>query len=149
MIYRDPKCVFVADSPGLAEVIVLWLTDHDIEAEVMNPATLGGLVGLTWLSRTGVSASGIEVWVKDVAQAGQARDLIAQRSAQLAADAAERSAGDEIMVVCEECGKENVCPGSEAGKVLSCQHCAGYVDVPDPSGGSELPEGEDEPSEEI
>ena len=85
MIFRDPKCVFVGDSTGLAEVIVLWLTDHDIEAEVMNPATLGGLVGLTWLSNTGVSASGIEVWVKDPAQAEQARDLIAQRSARLAA----------------------------------------------------------------
>ena len=149
MIFRDPKCVFVGDSPALAEVIVLWLTDHDIEAEVMNPATLGGLVGLTWLSNTGVSASGIEVWVKDPAQAEQARDLIAQRSARLAAAAAERSAGDEILVVCEDCGKESVCPASDAGKVLSCQHCGGYIDVPDPSGDPDLPEGEDETAEEI
>ena len=142
MIYRDPKCIFVAESLGRAEVIVLWLADHDIAAEVMNPATLGGLDGLTWLSRTAVGASGIEVWVLDPTQAGQARELIAQHAEWLAAQAAERSAAGEIEVVCEECSKGSVFPGSEAGKVLECQHCSEYVDVPDSAMDPDWSEGE-------
>ena len=63
MIYRDPKCVFVADSLGLAEVVATWLRGQEIPAEVMNPSTLGGLLGLTPYSLTAVSATGIEVWV--------------------------------------------------------------------------------------
>jgi hypothetical protein len=148
MINRDPKCVFVADSPGLAGVIALWLSDHGIAAEVMNPATLGGLDGLTWLSRTGVSASGIEVWVLDPALAGQARELVAQHSERLAAQAAERGAGADIEAVCEACGKPSVFPGSEAGKVIECRHCGEYLDVPDPAAGPDFPEEEGEAPEE-
>jgi hypothetical protein len=131
MIYRDPRCVFVADSLGLAEVIVVWLADHGIPAEVMNPTTLGGLDGLTWLSSTAVGASGLEVWVMDPAQAGPARDRIAEHRAQLAAHADEREAGGQITALCEDCGKESSFPGSEAGKVLNCLHCGEYIDVPD------------------
>jgi hypothetical protein len=142
MINRDPKCVFVAESLGHAEVIALWLTDHEIAADVMNPATLGGLDGLTWLSRTGVGASGIEVWVLDPAQAGPARELVAQHAQRLAAQAAERSAAGEIEVLCEACGKRSVFPGSEAGKVLECQHCSEYVDVPESAMDPDWSEGE-------
>jgi ribosomal protein L37AE/L43A len=148
MIYRDPKCVFVADSPAQAQLIVVWLADHNIAAEAMNQSTLGGLEGLTWLSRTGVSASGIEVWVLDPAQADQARDLIAQHSAQLATKAAERSAAGDIEATCEDCGGVNVVPGSEAGKVWTCRHCGEYMDVPDPSEAPELSEGESEAAED-
>jgi hypothetical protein len=143
MIYRDPKCVFVGDSLGLAEVVALWLTDHGIAAEVTNPATLGGLDGLTWLSRNAVSASGIEVWVQEPAQAEQARQLVAQHSAELAAKAAERGTAGDIAVVCEACGEENVFLGSEAGKVLSCESCGEYIDVPDPSAEAEFTDGEE------
>jgi len=75
MIYRDPKCVFVGDKMGIAEVVATWLREHDIPAQVMNPKTLGGLDGLTLGSRTGVAAAGVEVWVLDAADAGRAREL--------------------------------------------------------------------------
>jgi hypothetical protein len=133
MIYRDPKCVFVADTVGVGEIIVVWLANHGIEAQVMNPATLGGLDGLTWASRTGVAAGGIEVWVNDASQAAQARELLEQHATELTAKTAARNAGGDITVTCEECGKENVVPGSETGKVVNCKHCEAYMDVPDPS----------------
>jgi hypothetical protein len=53
-----PRCVFVADSLGLAEIIAGGLSDQGIAAEAMDTATLGGFDGLTWLSSTGISARG-------------------------------------------------------------------------------------------
>src|SRR4051794_14567613 len=91
MINRDPRCVFVADSLGLAEVVALWLCDQDVPAEVMDAATLGGFDGLTWLSRTAVSARGMEVWVTDPNQIPQAQVLLAEHGAALAARVAERA----------------------------------------------------------
>lgn len=132
MIYRDPKCVFVADNPGLAEVIVLFLGDNNIAAQVMNPATLGGLVGLTWLSQTGVSANGIEVWVDQAADAERARELIAQREEVLKEKAAKKKARTgTVKAECDECGKVSEFPSAEAGTVQDCLHCGEYMDVPD------------------
>jgi hypothetical protein len=148
MIYRDPKCVFVAESVGLAEVVVIYLADHDIAAQVMNPTTLGGLDGLTWLSRTGVGAGGIEVWVRDPAQATMARELLEDHAAELTARTAEGGDGADITVICEDCGKENVVPGRDAGKVVNCQHCEAYMDVPDASEGPGVAESEDDVAEE-
>lgn len=131
MIHRDPRCVFVADSPVLAEVVALWLVDQGVPARVMNPATLGGLVGLTPWSLTGVSSSGIEVWVDDAARAPQALQLLAEheqfraeKSAAPAADAAP------VEAVCEECGQVSPFPASQRGTLQECPHCGGYLDVP-------------------
>jgi nitrogen regulatory protein PII-like uncharacterized protein len=131
MIYRDPKCVYVADSVGLAEVVVLFLGERNVAARTMNLATLGGFVGLTWLSKRGVSASGIEVWVQDIADADKARRLLADYDARLTAKVSRRQSSGPIEATCEACGEKNICPGSEAGKVINCSHCNEYIDVPD------------------
>src|SRR5262249_4265530 len=131
MTNRARRCVFVAESLGLAEVVALWLTDQGIPAQVMDTATLGGLDGLSWITRTAVSARGIEVWVEDPDQIDQARLLLEQHSAALAAQAAAReSASAPIDVVCEECGEPNTFPGNQSGKVENCTHCGAYIDVP-------------------
>jgi ribosomal protein S27E len=130
MINRDPRCVFVADSLGLAEVVALWLTHQEVPAQVMDRNTLGGLEGLTF-SRTMVSSRGIEVWVMDVAQAPRASQLLEAHGAELAARAAARApASGPIDVVCDKCGQLSTFPGSASGKVENCTHCGEYVDVP-------------------
>jgi hypothetical protein len=148
MINRDPRCVYVADSLGLADVIALWLTDQGIPAQVMDAATLGGHEGLTWLSRTGVSGRGIEVWVIDPGEVSRAQLLLEEHQADLAADAADRANSSEtVEVICEDCGESNTFPGSERGKVQNCRQCGVYMDVPSDLDGWMDAEGEEEPGE--
>jgi Putative prokaryotic signal transducing protein len=143
MIYRDPKCVYVADSPAIAEVIVLFLGENNIAAQVMNPETLGGFLGLTPVSSTGVSSTGIEVWVHEPQNAERARELIAQREVLLkekAAKAASRTG--TVNATCDECGKVSEFPAAQAGTVQDCPECGEYMDVPDLE-----PDRENEPRE--
>jgi hypothetical protein len=131
MIYRDPKCVYVANSPGEAGVIVAVLAGEGIAAEAMNQATLGGLLGLTPYSATGVSAAGIEVWVHDPAQAEPAREFLAEHAARAVARAAGIPADAvPVEVECEECGESNRYPAADRGKVQTCGRCGAYLDVP-------------------
>jgi hypothetical protein len=131
MIYRDPKCVHVADSTGEASVIVAVLAGQDIAAQAMNQATLGGLLGLTPYSSTGVSSTGIEVWVLDPGQAEQARRFLAEHAERIAAESARTAAPAEpVEVECEECGKSTVFPGKDRGTVQTCNGCGAYLDVP-------------------
>jgi hypothetical protein len=139
MIYRDPKCVFVADSMSQAEAVVLMLASADVAAQVMNPATLGGLVGLTVVSPHGVSANGVEVWVTDPNQAGQAIELLGEHAVNLAARKARAAAlPAQIEAACDECGKANLFPGKECGTVQHCAYCYAYMDVPDPTEDAEI-----------
>ena len=46
MPYRDPRCVFVANDFGQADVVAGWLGGRGIPARVMNQATHGGLAAL-------------------------------------------------------------------------------------------------------
>jgi hypothetical protein len=149
VINRDPRCVFVADSLGLAEVIAGWLSDQGIEAQAMDTATLGGFDGLTWLSSTGISARGIEVWVKDLGRVAEAQALLEAHGEALAAQASRRREGDaDIEVVCEECGETNTFPAADSGKVQSCRHCGGFIDVPGEEDDLGIPDGENRADEE-
>ena len=129
MIHRDPKCVYVADNLGLAETTVVFLGQQGISAQVMNPMTLGGLVGLTWLSPTGVSANGIEVWVDDPAQAEEARQLLQAHADSKAFKVEQAVRTGKVAAICDECGKPGVFPGSQLGSVQNCPHCGAYMDV--------------------
>lgn len=131
MINRDPRCVFVADSPGVAEIVAAWLSEQGIPAQTMDGATLGGLEGLTVFSPSAVSSRGIEVWAIDPAQVSLANDLLKERSAELQAQEARNSVSlAPISLVCEECGHENIFGSNERGKVVSCVKCEAYLDVP-------------------
>ncbi len=148
MINRDERCVYVADSPGNAEVLVLWLDDQGVKAQVMNPATLGGLLGLTPFSPSGVSSTGIEIWVDDPTQATLARQLIEQHEQEIAAkrERAAQTVGP-ITVVCEECNHENIFSGEQAGSTQDCEECGAYLDVPGPEE-DDWDVGDDEEDEE-
>jgi hypothetical protein len=134
VIPRDPKCVFVASSLGLAEVVVVWLGEQGVAAQVMNPLTLGGLDGLTPWSPSGVAAAGIEVWVNDPADAPRAAQLLAEQAAAQAAKAPDAQEAGELEVTCEECSRVTAFPASRRGKVENCPECGAYLDV--------VPEGE-------
>jgi hypothetical protein len=152
---RDERCVYVADSLGSAEVIVVWLGDQGVPAQVMNGATQGGLVGLTPLSTSGVASAGFEVWVNDVSQADRARQLLEEHHRDIAAkrEEAAESVGP-VAVVCEECGHETVFAGNQAGTTQDCQECGAYLDVPGPDDDDwgavdDDEEHDDEPDENI
>src|SRR5262245_24856773 len=106
MLYRDPRCVHVANSLAEAELVAVFLEDRGIATEVMNPMTLGGLDGLTVWSRTGVSSRGIEVWVKDPIQAGPALQALEEHAGERAARQAEIAQAGPVTVECEECGTD-------------------------------------------
>jgi hypothetical protein len=138
MPYRDPRCVFVAESIAMADLVAGWLEGHDIRAEVMNRNTRGGFEGLSLVSPNGVSSNGIEVWVLDPEQAQRAVELLAEKEMQkIARTAAKEASGEPIDVVCEECGETATFPPAQRGTVQNCPHCGEYIDV-----------GEDEDEEE-
>jgi hypothetical protein len=131
VIYRDPKCVCVTADMGQAEVVADWLRQQGIGAQVMNQATLGGLLGLTPYAGAGVSSAGVEVWVEDPAQAEEAKRLLAEQMEQASARKKKAEADPTpVEVVCEDCGRATTYPGKDRGTVQNCGHCESYVDVP-------------------
>lgn len=151
MLHRDPRCVFVADSLIEAELGTSLLSQQGIDAELMNRSTLGGLEGLTPWSSSGVSARGLEIWVKNAADATKARELLEHHEELRAARAAVREkAQGTLLVVCEDCGEHSSFPASAQGSVQHCPHCDSYLDVePAGSAAEDLEYGsEDEPDEE-
>lgn len=133
MIFRDPKCVHVADSIAMANLIATWLQGQNIPAEVMNEHTLGGFEGLTgWVP--GVSQRGMEVWVTHLEQAETARRLLAEHEEQLATERVTKAAlTGTVAAECEECGKTTEFPAVQQGSVQECPHCLKWIDVPDPN----------------
>src|SRR6185369_13594934 len=55
-MHRDAKCVYVANSPGEADVVAVWLEEQGFPSRVMNMSTLGGLAGLTPFSPLAIGA---------------------------------------------------------------------------------------------
>jgi hypothetical protein len=142
MLYRDPKCVFVADTIFQADIVAAWLDGHGIRAEVMNREMMSGLVSSATSGLTGV-----EVWVLDTEQAAEAIRLLGDRAVELAT---MKPSGPPLEVECEECGEISAFPAQERGTVQTCPHCRAYIDV-EPLDGNEGPlgatdsgEGEDE-----
>ena len=133
MTDRDPKCVHVADSVATANLIVSWLSDHDIAAEVAREQSQGGIEGLTgWTA--GASENGIEVRVTHPEHAEKARQLLAAHEEQLSAERVARAAlTGTVSAECEECGKTTEFPAAQQGSVQECPHCLKWIDVPDPN----------------
>jgi hypothetical protein len=131
-MHRDPKCIYVANSPGEADVVAVWLEEQGFPSRVMNMSTLGGLPGLTPFSPLAIGAGGIEVWVLDEVRAPQAKQLLDEHSETLAKHTAALQHGAPIQVNCEECGQSSEFPAKERGSVQECPHCGAYLDVGDP-----------------
>ena len=128
-VYRDPRCVFVAESLAQAEAVIGWLGGADIAATVIEENTLGGLDGLNIF--TGVGARGWEVWVDQPDAAERARQLIADFEATRKAEQESRTG--TVDVTCEECGASTTFAATELGTIQDCPKCGAMVDVPDPA----------------
>src|SRR5258707_7287913 len=127
-MHRDSKCVYVANSPGEADIVAVWLEEQGFPTRVMNMSTLGGLAGLTPYSPLGISPDGIEVWVLDESRAPQAKQLLEEHSETLAKQAAAAQQGPPLGGCCEECGKSSEFPAKDRGTVKECPHCGAYLD---------------------
>jgi|SRR5579863_2336189 len=137
-MHRDAKCVYVANSPGEADVVAVWLEEQGFATRVMNMSTLGGIAGLTPYSPLGISPGGIEVWVLDEPKAPLAKQMLDEHSQSLvrqAAAAAEQNG--PIEVCCEECGRTAEFPAQQRGSVQECPHCGEYLDIGDPGHGAD------------
>ena len=113
----------MASDAGEADVVASGLHGLGILAEVMNQATLGGLIS-PLLS----PATGFEVWVHDPAQVPEAIQMLAD---QAMAQVAKKQPGPPLDIICEECDKSSTFPGSQRGSVQVCSHCGAYMDVED------------------
>src|SRR5688572_17338656 len=109
-VYRDPKCVHVDYNLAHAQLVVGWLSSHGIAAEVMNEMTLGGFEGLVSILPSKLSFRGVEVWVNEPANAGRARQLIAEHAAELQASRSNRTG--EVEAVCDECDQTTTFPAA-------------------------------------
>ncbi len=146
MISRDSRCVYVGDYLHEIALVIALLAEGGIEAEAMNEATFGGIEGLTSIvPRAG--QKGFEIWVKDPTQAAPARQILAQRMAEVQAVKQDReSRTGTVVVVCPSCKESSNFPASQQGTVQECVHCHKYVDVPDPNDETDWPDDFD-PSE--
>jgi hypothetical protein len=127
-MYRDPRCVLVADTLAEAEAAIGWFAGRDIVAQVIEENTLGGLDGLNIF--TGVGARGWEVWVDNPDVADRARQMLADD--QAAKEATRQARTGTVDATCEECGRSATYPAAEQGTIQDCPHCGRMIDVPDP-----------------
>ena len=130
MVFRDPRCVFVCDHLPTADVVAVWLAEQGFPAKVMNRATLGGLLGLTVWSTTGVSADGIEVWVLADEHIAPAKAAIAEHNGFQQQAEQDKAALGPVDAECEECGAVTTFPAELRGSVQDCPECSEYMDVP-------------------
>jgi hypothetical protein len=127
MTDRDPRCVHVDPDAAMARFVASWLTAQGLPAKVTNEEILGGFEGLVSVS-AGLGSHGVEVWVDDPADADGARQLLAEKEAEL--KAAHSAKASPIEAVCDECGTRSTFPGEARGSVQECPNCAVYMDIP-------------------
>jgi ribosomal protein S27E len=127
MSYRDPRCVYVAESLGQADIVATMLEQNRIKAEVMDRHTQGGFEGLSAIAAKG---NGVEVWVLDPTHTAEAIELIAEQEvARTTRTAARAASGKPVDVVCEDCGTATTFPAEQQGTVQDCPNCGAFVDV--------------------
>jgi hypothetical protein len=145
MIYRDPKCVYVADTATEGQAIVLFLAERGISAEVMNASMLTDRAGFGHNAITGRVAEGLEIWVKQESQAADAIQLLADHEQWKTHKSEQAAALGPVEATCEECGAVSKFPGDQRGTVQTCQHCRAYLDVPGVEDMQAEPNPDDEP----
>jgi hypothetical protein len=131
LIYRDPKCVHVADSLSEAEAAVDFLKGHGLPARIIDPATVGDPLGLTGTAGAGVPSPGLEVWVDDAANAAPALQKLQEFAADQTKKGADKETKGPVEAECEECGKTSTFPAAQRDSTQDCPHCGAYLDVPE------------------
>lgn len=132
MTDRDPRTVFVADSPALAEAVIQLLAANNIPAEIeqLPPAPVSALTGFSE-----ERPEEFPVLVTEPTKVQDARELLAtaEKMADVRARVEKRAARTgTVNVTCEDCGKQSEWPAAKMGTTETCPHCGGYMDIPDP-----------------
>jgi hypothetical protein len=122
---NEPVCIRRAVTVEEASIVVSWLQEHGIAAQVVDPSNPGVFAfGVT-------DPEGIEIYVADDDTARRAEAVLKEHDAEVTAHLAQHMHDPPIQITCSECGKTNSFAPSQAGSVQDCHHCGSYVDVPD------------------
>jgi hypothetical protein len=130
----DPRCVLAVPEPQTAELIAAWLTSKGILAELVSspPRAVTEPITHTQLMLPGE----FQVWVAEPNRAAEARELIEEHQAGVAAlrerEARRANRTGTTAADCEGCGKASEWSASLMGTTQNCPHCDSYMDVPDP-----------------
>jgi hypothetical protein len=132
MAERDPRTVFVADSPALAEAVLQLLAGHGIPAEIEQPPPpeTSALTGFS-----DAPPEEFPILVTEPTKVDEARGLLAtaEKIADVRANVAKRATRTgTVTATCEDCGKPSEWPAKSMGTTEVCPHCGGYMDIPDP-----------------
>ena len=108
---QELVCVRRVSALEKAEVIVAWLEDNGVAAQVVdrdNPGVF--LFGVT-------DAEGIAICVAGQAEASKATELLAKHDEEIAEQHGTTDIQGLIDVQCEDCGAQNSFPAAAAGSV--------------------------------
>ena len=121
---QEPVCIRHANTIEEAEVIVGWLEDHGIQAQIPdrdNPNVFA--FGVT-------DVEGVEIFVADEETAERARTLLIEHDKEHDQAANQDAAANAIEVTCSECSRVTSFQPDKAGSVQQCTGCNAYLDVP-------------------
>lgn len=130
----DPRTVFLADNPKLAEAVVQLLAGAGFAAETVSAPPSAATEPITGLTDM-VTPGEVEVRVTDEKQAEAARELLGSAISKAALRATQEKRASRtgtVAAVCEDCGKSSDWPAAAMGTTETCPHCTGYMDIPDP-----------------
>lgn len=114
-----------------ADVIVAWLEDQGIEAQVVDRDNPGVFAfGLT-------DAEGVAICVGDEATAEKGKELLVEHDRQRDLALAKAVSAGDIEVTCDACNHVTSFAAELAGTTQQCEKCHEYVDLP---GGEEEPD---------
>lgn len=131
MSAQEPNCLYVTSDRAAAELIVTWLGERNIAAEVVTHLKESDGLMVTPFATSDMS-NHLEVHLKNLDQKEAAEQLLATHQEELLqiAQKLDETPAADMVVVCESCGQSSVYAGEFQGTVQDCQHCGSYVDVP-------------------
>lgn len=126
---KDFICVYRALDIGEADIIVAWLADQGIDAQIKNAFTVSAF-------QTPLLAApqGVEVCVPDPADADRAMDLLRDHRDEIEQRRDAGATGATITATCEECGRDVEFPSELRDTVQTCPLCGKHIDVEESSG---------------
>ena len=117
---NGPVRIRQANSLEEASIVVAWLAENGVEAQVADPGNPGVMAfGVT-------DSEGIEIYVKDDATAQTARKLLEEH------DRETKHAGPgDVEMTCESCNTKTRFAADTRGSTQECPECGAYIDIPE------------------
>ncbi len=131
MSAQEPNCLYVTSDRAAADLIVTWLYERNIAAEVVTHLKESDGLMVTPFANSDMS-NHLEIHLKDINQRETAEQLLANHQEELLqiAQKLDDAPAADMVVVCDSCGQSSVYAGEFQGTVQDCQHCGSYLDVP-------------------